>query len=151
MRPLPLALAVAACLAVPGTAAAQTLNGFVNADQTIGLTQGGTAVTQLAPGTYSFEVNDTTAEHNFHLQGPGVNDATGIEATGIFNWPNRALTHGFYDYFCDVHLAAMAGAFRAGNTLRVTKAGSGAGSSTVTSDPGGISCGATCTLAAPSR
>ena len=48
MRPLPLALAVAACLAVPGTAAAQTLNGFVNADQTIGLTQGGTAVTQLA-------------------------------------------------------------------------------------------------------
>ena len=94
MRPLPLALAVAACLAVPGTAAAQALNGFVNSDQTIGLTQGGTPVTQLAPGTYSFEVNDTTAEHNFHLQGPGVNDATGIEATGIFSWVDRALRTG---------------------------------------------------------
>ena len=70
MRPLPLALAAAALLAFPAAAGAQTLNGFVNADQTIGLTQGGTPVTQLAPGPFTFEVNDTTNERNFHLQGP---------------------------------------------------------------------------------
>lgn len=149
MRPLPLALAVAVCLAAPVTASAQTLDGFVNADQTIGLTQGGTPVAQLAPGPYTFEVNDTTSEHNFHVQGPGVNQLTGIEATGLFTWTDIALTHGFYEYFCDVHLGAMTGTFRVGNTLRVTKAGTGANASTVTSDPAGITCGPTCTVAPP--
>jgi len=149
VRPLPLALAAAALLAFPAAAAAQTLNGFVNADQTIGLTQGGAPVTQLAPGPFTFEVNDTTNEHNFHLQGPGVNMATGIEASGLFTWPDLALTHGFYDYFCDVHLGAMLGSFTVGNTLRVTKAGSGSATSSVTSQPAGIDCGPTCTLAPP--
>ena len=40
----------------------------------------GALVTQLDPGTYEIEVNDLSAEHNFRLTGPGVNQATEIGA-----------------------------------------------------------------------
>src|SRR4051812_29585000 len=39
----------------------------------------GTVVRQLAVGTYGIHVNDNATEHNFHLEGAGVNQATGVE------------------------------------------------------------------------
>ena len=45
----------------------------------ITLTSGGTRVTKLDPGPYELQVDDRSEEHNFHLQGPGVDVRTAIE------------------------------------------------------------------------
>src|SRR4029078_13650855 len=43
-------------------------------------------VRHLDPGTYDVHVVDQGVEHNFHLEGPNVQDATSIEDTGEGTW-----------------------------------------------------------------
>jgi hypothetical protein len=69
----------------------------------------GRRVTRLAPGTYTLQVHDLSAAHNFHLTGPGINQSTPV---GEIVHPIWTLTvrNGIYTFKCDVH-AAMKGTF----------------------------------------
>jgi len=64
-----------------------TLTGVVGPGFTISLRNAdGSTVTRLDPGTYDISVTDNAIEHNFHLSGPGVNQATDVEGTGSVSW-----------------------------------------------------------------
>jgi plastocyanin len=59
--------------------------------------------TTLAPGTYTFNVKNTSATgHNLTIEGPGVND----QATPTFSSSTQRLTvtleNGSYEFFCSV-------------------------------------------------
>jgi uncharacterized cupredoxin-like copper-binding protein len=59
--------------------------------------------TTLAPGTYTFNVKNTSATgHNLTIEGPGVND----QATPTFSSSTQQLTvtleNGSYEFFCSV-------------------------------------------------
>lgn len=111
-----LVLAAAAALLTPGDALAQNprLQATVGPGFTINLRGAdGAAVTQLAPGTYDIVVQDLSEEHNFHLQGPGVNEATSLAFVGTVTW-TVTFTDGRYTFVCDPHSAVMRGSFTAG-------------------------------------
>ena len=117
--PLVLLLAVAAVF-VPGSARpaakATALTGSVGPGFTISLKDAsGQAVSHLDPGDYTISVNNlnTTAEHNFHLSGPGVDQATPFQQ-GTWTW-NVTFTDGVYTFHCDAHPVQMKGTFRVGN------------------------------------
>jgi plastocyanin len=74
----------------------------------------GNAVTQLDPGTYNIAVSDRSAEHNFHLSGPNVNQATAIELKEEVTW-TVTFTDGRYTFVCDAHPTDMRGGFTVGN------------------------------------
>jgi hypothetical protein len=74
----------------------------------------GTGVRHLDPGTYTISVSDNSAEHNFHLRGPGVDQFTGLEDTGAFTW-TVTFTDGTYNFQCDPHRTQMKGSFTVGN------------------------------------
>ena len=58
-----------------GPVQATKLIGAVGPEFTISLTDAqGNRVTKLDPGAYEIEVTDRSDFHNFHLQGPGVNE-----------------------------------------------------------------------------
>jgi len=57
----------------------------------------GQAVTRLAAGTYDITVRDLSEEHNFHLQGPGVEERTGLEFVGTVTW-TVTLADGRYTF-----------------------------------------------------
>src|SRR6266508_4601715 len=85
------ALLGAAALLVPsagvGRAPQQNeLVGTVGPGFVIGLTQNGTRVTHLDPGSYTITINDRADIHNFHLRGPGVDMATEVEFSGTVTW-----------------------------------------------------------------
>ena len=116
--PLALLLAVAAVF-VPGSARpaskATALTASVGPGFTISLKDSaGRGVSQLDPGDYTITVNNlnTTAEHNFHLFGPGVNQMTPFQQ-GTWTW-NVTFTDGVYKFQCDAHPTIMKGSFRAG-------------------------------------
>ena len=118
MFPLVLLLAIAAVL-VPGSArpaaTATALTGSVGPGFTISLKNAsGQGVSHLDPGDYTITVHNlnTTAEHNFHLKGPGVDQATPFEA-GTWTW-NVTFTDGTYTFRCDAHPTIMKGSFTAG-------------------------------------
>src|SRR5687767_4732696 len=111
-----LVLAFAAALLAPGDALAQNprLQATVGPGFTIGLRAAdGSAVTQLAPGTYDIVVQDLSEEHNFHLQGPGVNEATSLPFVGTVTW-TVTFADGRYTFVCDPHASVMRGSFTAG-------------------------------------
>ena len=54
------------------------------------------------PGTYTITVNDLSIEHNFHLTGPGVNQATTVETESTVTW-TVTFTDGILRYVCDPH------------------------------------------------
>ena len=113
-----LVLAAAAALLVAGGAPAANpvLNGRVGPDFDIQLTHpDGRPVTQLDPGPYDVVVRDLSGDHNFHLSGPGVDQATGVEGTGTVTW-TVAFREGRYRYVCDPHATTMRGGFVVGNT-----------------------------------
>jgi hypothetical protein len=88
------------------------LTGTVGPGFTIRLVDGsGNAVRNLAPGAYTIKVEDKSPEHNFHLTGPGVNQATDIEETGSFAWNVTFQDGGRYHFQCDPHAATMNGDF----------------------------------------
>jgi hypothetical protein len=73
----------------------------------------GAKVTHLDTGTYTILVHDRSAEHNFHLDGPGVNQSTDVEGIGDATW-TVTLTDGIYGYQCDPHAGIMRGRFAVG-------------------------------------
>jgi hypothetical protein len=62
----------------------------------------GRPVTNLPPGTYTIQVHDLSATHNFHLTGPGVDEKTSVEDIEHPVW-RLTLTAGKYTFKCDVH------------------------------------------------
>lgn len=112
-----LVLALGATLFAPGEALAQNprLQATVGPGFSIRLLgPNGQAVTQLAPGTYDIVVSDLSEEHNFHLQGPGVNETTSLEFVGTVTW-TVTFRDGRFTYVCDPHAAQMQGSFVAGD------------------------------------
>jgi len=112
-----LAAAAAAALLLPGAAvsrSAQTeLQATVGPGFNISLTNAEGRVTHLDAGSYTIKVSDQSPEHNFHLTGPGVDQATDVDATGATTW-NVTLTDGTYRYLCDAHPTQMKGSFTVG-------------------------------------
>jgi hypothetical protein len=76
----------------------------------ISLTLDGAAVTELPAGSYTIEVEDQADTHNFHLAGPGVDEATDVGETGQATW-TVDLAAGDYTFVCDPHASSMQGAF----------------------------------------
>jgi Copper binding proteins, plastocyanin/azurin family len=114
------ALAIAA-VSIPAAATGSssapnvTLTGVVGPGFTISLRNAdGSTVRHLDPGTYDIAVTDNAIEHNFHLSGPGVDQATVIETTGAVTW-TVTFTDGTYRFVCDPHAASMRGTFTVGN------------------------------------
>src|SRR5262245_36538769 len=92
-----------------------TLTGVVGPGFSISLKNpDGTAVRHLDVGTYDISVTDNSIEHNFHLRGPGVDQATDIEGMGTVTW-TVTITDGTYNFQCDAHPTQMKGSFTAGN------------------------------------
>ena len=91
-------------------AASGTLDGTVGPGFTIGLTQGGKAVTTQTTGTYTLNVDDQADIHNFHLTGPGVDVTTDVSFKGKKSF-TITLKAGKYHYQCDPHSGAMNGDF----------------------------------------
>jgi plastocyanin len=73
----------------------------------------GNLVTHLDPGTYDIAVSDRSEIHDFHLKGPGVDNATLIEAVQNVTW-TVTLTDGRYAFMCDPHSTQMRGFFTVG-------------------------------------
>jgi plastocyanin len=97
------------------------LTGTVGPGFTISLTDAaGNKVTHLDVGTYTVKVSDRGDVHNFHLFGPGVDQATGVETTGDVEW-TVTLTDGVYTYQCDPHApVGMRGKFSVGSVTTTT-------------------------------
>src|SRR5947207_8129713 len=90
------------------------LNGLVGPGFNISLKNAdGTGVSHLDPGTYTIDVNDQAIDHNFHLRGPGVDQATDIEGMGTTTW-TVTVTDGTYTFLCDAHPVQMKGSFTVG-------------------------------------
>jgi hypothetical protein len=90
------------------------LQGSVGPDFTISLKNpDGSLVSSLAAGDYEIQVNDQASNHNFHLEGPGVNVATGLPDVQTADWM-VTLGDGYYTYHCDQH-ASLTASFAAGN------------------------------------
>ena len=111
------ALAVAALGSVTAAAAApaKVVHGNVGPSATITLTMDGKKVTRLKAGKpYRFVVNDRSTEHDFHIQGPGVNrQITGLGFTGQKS-VTLTLAKGTYTFFCKPHKSFMKGTFKVG-------------------------------------
>lgn len=74
----------------------------------------GKALQRIAAGTYDITVRDLAEDHNFHLQGPGVDERTGLEFVGTVTW-TVTLTDGRYTFICDPHASTMRGTFFVGD------------------------------------
>ncbi len=111
-----LGLVTAAVAARPRTAPAAdgTLAASVGPGFSISLTQNGSPVTSLAPGTYDINVSDTATVHNFHLSGPGVDMATSVANTESTTW-TVTFSAGNYHYQCDAHPTQLHGDFSVGS------------------------------------
>ena len=118
--PTLLVLLAAAAVFLPGsarpaaTATALTGTVGVNDAYAIHLTDAsGNPVTHLDPGAYTITVHDESALHNFHLSGPGVDQATTEDFIGTVTW-NVTFVDGKYHFQCDPHAARMRGDFTVG-------------------------------------
>jgi plastocyanin len=117
-------LAAAALFLAAGGSARSTqqtkLVGTVGPEFSISLVDAqGNDVSKLDPGTYVIQVKDLSDFHNFHLFGPGVNETTGIAATGDVTW-TVTFTDGIYRFVCDAHPTSMVGRFTVGNPPSTT-------------------------------
>jgi plastocyanin len=105
---------VAALLPNAAWAQARQLNATVGPGFTISLSNpDGSRVTHLDTGTYEITVDDKGIEHNFHLQGPGVDMFTGVEEVGVVKWTVN-FVDGVYRFQCDPHASTMTGQFAVG-------------------------------------
>jgi plastocyanin len=74
-------------------------------------TADGKPVTTLVEGTYTINVSDKSANHNFHLFGPGLNQTTTVPEMTDTTW-TVTLQPGGYAFVCDPHQAGgMRGTF----------------------------------------
>lgn len=119
-----LALSCAGLVAAVSTARPASTDGTLQASvgpgYAITLTQNGTRVSHLDPGTYTIDVNDQADIHNFHLFGPGVDQSTTVEGTGTATWTVTFQDGATYTYDCDAHPASMIGKFTVGNVPTTT-------------------------------
>jgi hypothetical protein len=117
LRPLLLFSLVLAAVLIPssGHAADPVLNAKVGPGFSIAMTDSnGVKITHIDAGTYTINVQDLSAEHNFDLFGPGsVQMATDVAGTGSTTW-TVTFTDGIYNYHCDAHPGQMKGAFAVG-------------------------------------
>jgi plastocyanin len=93
-----------------GSGGGTTLNGSVGPGFDISLegTDG------LTAGSYTLVVNDQSADHNFHLTGPGgVDVSTEVDETGQKSF-DVELEAGEYTFVCDPHASQMKGTFTVG-------------------------------------
>ena len=74
----------------------------------------GKALERIPAGTYDITVRDLAEDHNFHLQGPGVEERTGLEFVGTVTW-TVTLRDGRYTFVCDPHATTMRGSFLVGD------------------------------------
>jgi plastocyanin len=70
----------------------------------------GADVTTLPAGSYTINVDDQSDIHNFHLTGPGIDEATVVGETGMTTW-DVTLEAGSYHFQCDPHSSTMNGDF----------------------------------------
>jgi plastocyanin len=86
----------------------------VSPNYTISLkSSSGALVRKLAPGRYTIRVLDRSGDHDFHLAGPGVDEATTVVFKGTKTW-KVTFKRGLYRYKCDPHEIIMKGSFRVG-------------------------------------
>ena len=104
------AVVTAAAFAANAGAASPKLIASVSDPVNISLTSGGKKVTSLKAGKYTIVVNDTAADHNFHLTGPGLAKTTSVSGKGTSMW-TVTLKKGTYKYVCDPHASFMKGSF----------------------------------------
>jgi hypothetical protein len=117
----------------PGQAANPILIATVDDSATITLTDAdGDAVTSLPAGTYDIQVHDTTTLHNFHLSGPGVNEATTVAGTTDTVWTGISFSPGSYHFQCDAHAYSMNGDFSVTGATTTTAATTGSTTETTT-------------------
>ncbi len=122
MLPLLLFPLVLAAVLLPGSgrAADPVLLARVGPGFSISISNAnGVKVSRVLPGTYSIQVRDLSAEHSFHLTGPGVDKFTSIVGTGDETW-NVTLVDGSYSFRCDAHPTTMKGTLKAGPVLPPT-------------------------------
>jgi plastocyanin len=114
MRTLIVTAAIAATAAIVAASAPAAggiqVTGTDGPGFTITLTEHGKKVKNLAPGKYTFVINDKSNIHNFHLTGPGVNKKTSVGGVGKTTW-HLTLRTGTYRYVCDPHKTIMKGSF----------------------------------------
>jgi plastocyanin len=70
----------------------------------------GSEVTTLPPGDYTLEIKDLATTHNFHITGPGVDEASDVGETEDENY-DITLEDGTYNFVCDPHASQMNGSF----------------------------------------
>lgn len=116
LAPLVAVLAVAVGLFVQSAQTASqsdlpTLVATVGPGPVITLTANGQPVTSLVEGTYTIQVSDKAASHNFHLFGRDLNQTTTVPEVTDTTW-TVTLKPGGYAFVCDPHQAAgMRGTF----------------------------------------
>jgi hypothetical protein len=117
VRPILLLPLVLAAVLVPGSghAADPVLKARVGPGFSISIANpAGVKVTRVPVGTYSIDVSDLSAEHNFHLKGPGgVDMSTDVAGTGSVTWTVTFLD-GTYTFQCDAHPGTMRGTLAVG-------------------------------------
>jgi hypothetical protein len=109
--------AAAGLMVVPAAipAAATQLRGTAGPGFSITLQDdAGTLVSRLDPGTYDIAVRDLSIDHNFHLYGPGVEEATSVDAIEDENW-TVTFREARYTYVCDLHPTQMVRELVVGN------------------------------------
>ena len=89
-----------------------TLQGETGPGFTIEVSQNGKDAETVKAGTYTLEVEDKSAMHNFHLIGPGVDkEVTTVPFQGTKS-VTVTLKKGTYTYQCDPHASSgMKGTF----------------------------------------
>jgi plastocyanin len=110
-----LGLALGLSGAATGSRAAEPkLFGVVGPDASISFKdEQGNRVTHLEPGAYEVQVKDLSDEHDFHLDGPGVDQRTDVSFVGEVTW-QVTFKDGNYKYYCDPHFTFMKGTFTVG-------------------------------------
>jgi plastocyanin len=77
----------------------------------------GAKVTHVDPGQYTIVVHDYATLHNFHLSGPGVDQATAVETPEEATWNVTFTDGGTYKYICDAHPTLLRGSFTSGTVV----------------------------------
>jgi hypothetical protein len=95
----------------PLSGSPRTLRAITGPDFAIALVGEDSApVARLARGSYRILVDDRSADHNFRLNGPGVNVATTLAEVRMRELTVR-LTGGTYSFLCDPHTQTMLATF----------------------------------------
>jgi hypothetical protein len=117
VRPILLLPLVLAAVLLPGSGhtANPVLKAKVGPGFSISIANAaGVKVTRVPVGTYSIDVSDLSAEHNFHLKGPGgIDMATDVATIGNVTWTVTFLD-GTYTFLCDAHPGTMRGTLAVG-------------------------------------